>query len=66
MDVDISKWEKIAHGPKGDSTSKIVFFIRTLQLETYAYSNASLRAHKLPDYECNPVQSSLVSVYLLP
>lgn len=22
MDVDISKWEKIAHGPDGDSTSE--------------------------------------------
>lgn len=46
MDVDISKWEKIAHGPNGDSTSKIVILMRTLQPETYII-NASLRAYSV-------------------
>lgn len=35
MDVDISKWEKIAHGPNGDLTSQIILVMRMLQPETF-------------------------------
>lgn len=71
MHVDISKWEKIAHGPDGDSTSKRNNFpYGNAAASDFILSGLSQRhAHKVPDhksYVCSPAQSSLVSAFLLP
>lgn len=70
MDVDISKWEQIAHGPDGDSTSKRNNFpYGNAAASDFILSRLSQRhAHKVPDhsYVCSSAQSSLVSAFLLP